>query len=178
VGEERVQAVYPSREELAWAAGFWDGEGSCGCYGKNDGRKRQASDTYLRASIGQNNRESLDRFMAAVDLGKVYGPYLSKGNLLSQNVYWNYQLAGKSVGLLFERLWPWLSEPKQQQYLAARAKFDERPEPSKGGHVCASDCTCGRQKWKTQDLDPKIARRRERAREATRRYRAKLKEVQ
>ena len=157
-------------EELAWAAGFWDGEGSCGCYGRNDGRKRKASNSYLRASVNQIHREVLDRFCAAVELGKVYGPYVGR------NTQWEWQLHGEErVRLLFERLWPWLSSVKREQFLAACAKHESRGELAKGGHVCASDCTCGRQKWKTQELDPKVARRRQQQRDATRRYRQKKK---
>lgn len=179
MGDERARATSHS-EELAWAAGFWDGEGSCGCYSKNDRQtrksNRRASDTYLRASVNQTDREPLDRFLAAVGVGKLYGPYTPKKNLLSQTPYWGVQISGRAVDDLFQILWPYLCGPKKQQYLDARAKFDARPEPSKGGHVCAPDCTCGRQKWKTAELDEKTARRREQQREATRRYRAKKKE--
>ena len=175
MGDERARATSHS-EELAWSAGFWDGEGSCGYYGKNDGQLRKASSSYLRASVNQTDREPLDRFLQAVGIGKVYGPYTPTKNLLSSTPYWSYQIVGKAVDQLFDRLWPWLCEPKRKQYLAARAKFDERPPLSKGGHVCEPDCTCGRQKWKTEDVDPRIAKRRAQQREATRRYRAKLKE--
>ncbi len=108
-------------------------------------------------------------------MGKVYGPYTPTKNLLSQTPYWGYQIIGKAVEELFERLWPWLCEPKKNQFLAAKEKFEARGEPGKGGHVCEPDCMCGRQKWKTETVDPKVARRRQQQREATRRYRERLK---
>ena len=129
-----------------------------------------ASNTYLRASVNQKDREVLDRFCAAVGLGKIYGPYLTT------TTPWSWQLHGDQVRLLIERLWPWLSRIKREQALRAYAKFEARGESQKGGHICAPDCTCGRQKWKNAtDVDPKIARRRAQQREATRRYREKLK---
>jgi len=179
VGDERAQAAY-HREELAWAAGFWDGEGSCGCYGKNDGRKRVASDIYLRASVNQNRREPLDRFVRAVGVGKIYGPYIPTKNLLSQNPQWSYQVSGKAVDTLFDLLWPWLCDPKREQYLIAREKFDERPEPSPQGlggtKPCSPGCTCGRHsRYSTEGLTEQQIRRREKMREYQARHRAKKK---
>lgn len=55
--------------ELAWAAGFYDGEGST-----SQGRSRRETGTYLcaRVSITQLDREALERFRAAVlGLGKI-----------------------------------------------------------------------------------------------------------
>jgi hypothetical protein len=178
VGDERIRAASQS-EELAWAAGFWDGEGSCGCYGKNDGRKRRASDTYLRASVNQNEREPLDRFLAVVGMGKIYGPYQRHEG----NPYWSYQLAGKSAELLLGRLWPWLSGPKRRQYLAAKKKFEQRPEPAVQGlggtKPCPPGCTCGRHTgwWSTHSKDEakSTEHRRAQQREYTRRYRERKK---
>jgi hypothetical protein len=170
VGEERIQAA-SQREELAWAAGLYDGEGSCGCYGKHDGRARKSSYWQIRLSVGQHyDPEVLHRFVAAVGVGKVYGPYEGRK--------WSVQCVGANAEIIIERLWPWLSGPKRRQYLATRKKFEARGERQKGGHVCAPDCACGRQKWKTEtDVDPKVAHRRAQQREYTRRYRAKKKET-
>jgi hypothetical protein len=55
------------REDLAWAAGFFDGEG---CFSFTD------RTGYATVAVGQVEREPLERFKAAVDgLGKIYGPY-------------------------------------------------------------------------------------------------------
>lgn len=168
MGDERLRATSHS-EELAWAAGLYDGEGTCGCYGRPDGRKRRGSYWHIRISVAQHyDPEVLHRFVAAVGVGKVYGPYDGRK--------YSVQVVGENAETIIERLWPYLSGPKRRQIEAAREKFLSRPASTKGGHVCAPDCTCGRQKWKTQDLDPAVARRREQQREATRRYRAKKKE--
>jgi hypothetical protein len=60
-----------SREELAWAAGFFDGEG-CFCYSE--------AGRYICISIAQTDREVLDRFRRAVGgLGNILGPYKNRG---------------------------------------------------------------------------------------------------
>ena len=172
MGDERTQAAH-HREELAWAAGLWDGEGSCGYYGqRSDGRKRSASQWNLRVTVNQNHDpEVLHRFCAAVGIGKVYGPYSHP----TGGERFSFQVGGAKAAAVLDAIMPWISGPKRRQAEAALEKWHGR-DLRKGGHVCAPDCTCGRQKWKTQDLDPAIARRREQQREATRRYRAKKKE--
>jgi hypothetical protein len=57
------------REELSGAAGFFDGEG-CFSYAVK-GR-------YACVTIMQVDRRVLDRFLNAVGVGKVFGPYASK----------------------------------------------------------------------------------------------------
>ncbi|MGH9427147.1 MAG: hypothetical protein ACRD2L_12695, partial [Terriglobia bacterium] len=160
--------------ELAWAAGFWDGEGSCGCYQKNDGRTRKASNFYLRAAISQKDREVLDRFRAAVELGKVYGPY-SKGT-----TPWSWQVAGKQVHHLFGKLSDLLSGPKRNQYIAVQEKFAQRPEPSPQGlggtRPCPPGCTCGRHnRYSTEGLTESQLRRRKKMREYQRQHRLRKK---
>lgn len=172
MADKRAQAA--SLQELAWAAGLYDGEGTFGCYGRVDGRKRKASASHLRLSIGQHyDPEVLERFVRAVGTGKIYGPYTHTGN----KQRWVIQATGAEAVLIIQTIWPWMSGPKRRQYEAAIKKHDSRPEPSKGGHVCLPDCTCGRQKWKAAtDVDPKVARRRQQLREAQRRYRERLKD--
>jgi hypothetical protein len=58
------------REELAWAAGFFDGEGC----------SRSKSKKYSVMTINQIDTEVLERFHKAVlGLGKIYGPYIPSG---------------------------------------------------------------------------------------------------
>jgi hypothetical protein len=58
--------VLVDREELAWAAGFFDGEG---CFSYSEAGQ------YVCISITQSERHPLDRFCEAVGTGKVHGPY-------------------------------------------------------------------------------------------------------
>jgi len=57
------------REDVAWAAGFFDGEG--GIYYYPDGSGRYT----VSARIGQKDPELLCRFASVVGVGNIYGPY-------------------------------------------------------------------------------------------------------
>ncbi len=104
---------YPSAVDLAWAAGFWDGEGSCGRYYRRNG----SPDGTLRASLGQAERSTLDRFQSIVGIGKV-GPHMGHGKR-----YWAWQCWRQlDFMLLAFMLWPYLSEPKRAQFSRAMAK--------------------------------------------------------
>jgi hypothetical protein len=101
------------REELAWAAGFFDGEGHVGFL-------QRTCD--MQIGISQNTREVLARFQAAVGLGHVNGPYKSPW---AKNPYYTFNLGGhRGVVQVMERLAPWLSLPKLEQYRNVRAKVE------------------------------------------------------
>lgn len=91
--------------EIAWAAGFFDGEGSVYATGK-----------YLVLAITQADRRPLERFRAAVSLGTVGGPYR-----LEKSPYFTYRAGVYEVQPVIEKLWPLLSEPKREQIAMARA---------------------------------------------------------
>ena|ERR1700674_523622 len=115
-----LRVVYKAwnREDLIWAAGFYDGEGSC-CIVKTSrtparpgfaGRQHLG----LNLQVAQIEPTVLHRFLAAVQVGKVYGPYPSsqKGH---QN-YWQWQTGTfESIQYVICQLWPWLSAPKKLQ---------------------------------------------------------------
>jgi hypothetical protein len=99
------------REELAWVAGFYDGEGST----------TLTVEGYPRMNIGQlwANRRTLERVQRVLGLGTIYGPYdkatkSRPGNrpqaMLSIIGYHDVQAA-------VAMLWTFLDEEKQQQAL-------------------------------------------------------------
>jgi hypothetical protein len=75
------------REELSWAAGFFDGEG-CFSLVRNF--------RYPTVRIAQAEREPLERFQAAVGgIGKVYGPYAPRHkDTWSRKPQYSYQITG------------------------------------------------------------------------------------
>lgn len=89
--------------EIAWAAGFFDGEGHShfrnGCFS---------------VSITQSkNCEVLLRFRSAVgDLGRVSEPHYCTPN---PNPRWTYSVHGKNAILVMQRLWPHLGTVKRNQ---------------------------------------------------------------
>jgi hypothetical protein len=102
--------------EMAWAAGFFDGEGSTFVLRHKQSRGGTGR-LYPCVSVGisvcQTDRRPLDRFVAALGLGKVRGPYRPRGN---QRPYFRWERAGRpSVHRALVRLWPYLSDPKKEQ---------------------------------------------------------------
>lgn len=99
-----------SREELAWAAGFFDGEGNIR-FDPRPGRKNG----WCQMQIAQTDRRVLDRFQTAVmGIGKVYGPY--KQRHPKSKPYFQYSAQGfEFVQAAAAILWQWLSPVKRDQ---------------------------------------------------------------
>lgn len=108
-----MKHIVVNRENLAWAAGFFDGEGcfsSCLRYDDNTKKK------YI-ASIGQVDRKGLERFQEAVQLGKIYGPYGPYGNRFKNaRPFYRLDIYGfEQSQALLALLWTWLGPVKRQQ---------------------------------------------------------------
>lgn len=96
-----------NKMELAWAAGFFDGEGSTTFSGKN----------YPRIEIGQKPRnnelvpEVLERFQKAMGMGNTRIERRKDGR-----VYFSIKIFGfEKCQAVIAFLWPWLSLVKRQQ---------------------------------------------------------------
>lgn len=112
----------PNREELAWAAGFFDGEG---CIYIAPIKPRYKA---LGIDIGQVDRRVLDRFRAAVgDLGKVYGPR-DKRTKTRPNGKPSFQYrssAFEDVQAVIAMLWKFLSPVKRNQAAKTLCEYGE-----------------------------------------------------
>ena len=94
--------------ELAWAAGFFDGEGSS-C------KPAKHLPNSTRMIISQRERTTLDRFHDAVGVGGVLGPYRDH-SAFSGKPYWVWIVSAfDDVQTAALRLWPYLSDPKRAQ---------------------------------------------------------------
>jgi hypothetical protein len=122
-----------SQEELAWAAGFFDGEGHVGCH-KHGSSKQQ---TYYRMSlsIAQSDRRVLDRFQKAVDCGVVRGPYKHGKNRIDYFMF-NCQ-AKNDVHQIYNLLRPYLSIVKSLQFMNTFQQFNEYRLGAHERHVSA-----------------------------------------
>lgn len=94
--------------EMAWAAGFFDGEGTAYAY-RPEAKARRASLT-----IAQVDRFVLDRFQRAVGVGKVYGPYGPYAGNRKPHFQWKSATSADTAAVL-RALSPWLSPIKKQQ---------------------------------------------------------------
>jgi hypothetical protein len=109
------------RYELAWAAGFFDGEGTAVLAGVNStrvhattGRRRDYPTPHL-AVTQHYDPETIHRFhRAVVGLGAVYGPHSSKGTAHHPRWSWSARRPTEVLAVV-PMLWPWLSGPKRAQ---------------------------------------------------------------
>jgi len=101
------------REKLAWAAGFFDGEGNV-----HYGVRRTARGTAQRtigATVAQSGRERLDHLADVLGVGRVGGPYQAKNERSQPYHQWavsRFEL----VQYVGAAMWPWLGSVKQQQF--------------------------------------------------------------
>lgn len=103
--------------ELAWAAGFFDGEGNTRLEPSED-RLR----SYLRISIGQIDKEPLERFRRAVGgVGRIYGPYKKDERW---KPIWTYSAKGQDAHAALRAFLHFCSTPKRVQ--AEKAIAEEK----------------------------------------------------
>lgn len=94
-------------QELAYLAGFFDGEGSVGVYGS-------ASRSYhLRASVGGTDERSIRRFMAHFGGTVSFEP--KKNNW---RPVWKWAVTGREAKVALRALMPFLSVKREQAALA------------------------------------------------------------
>lgn len=90
--------------ELAWAAGLYDGEGCTSI----------RASKYAKMSIGQVDREVLERFQAAVGTGKIYGPIKPSKN--RGQMWYQFCIDRQSdVKDAMSKIYPYLSSIKRAQ---------------------------------------------------------------
>ena len=115
----------PDREELAWAAGFFDGEGSFSW---------TEAAAFGCAVINQTSREPLERFQRAVaGLGKIYGPYEPRHkDRWARKPQWAFRAHRREhVQAIALLLWFKLGSSKKQQALAVLKHY---PTKCRRGH--------------------------------------------
>ena len=106
-----------NRDELIWAAGFWDGEGYMGVAHQHwKGKLRKQA----HAHLSQVDVRPLRRFHKAIGFGKVRARTHSKEWLMkhpnwSQQYRWDVS-SFERVQALGAVLWKWLSPPKREQF--------------------------------------------------------------
>jgi hypothetical protein len=100
-----------SDTELAWAAGFFDGEGNTSFCRNGSWKGRQY--WRLTVQVGQSySPETLERFQKAVGVGYITGPNVSnRGHADS----WKFSIASEKAVSALRLLWPYLSSPKKEQ---------------------------------------------------------------
>jgi hypothetical protein len=108
---------FAAKLELAWAAGFFDGEGST--FLQKPEKTRPDAPSTVKMSISQVCKGNLVRWQAAVGEGSITGPYQQHG--LNARPHWKLDVASGRVKATLDKLWPYLGEEKKRQADAALA---------------------------------------------------------
>lgn len=119
-------AIVIDREQLAWAGGFFDGEGhvrGVGNHGYPGIHIRQAG-SFIQVP------DVLVRFHCAVSgLGYTYGPMFDAEDI-KHLPQWTFEAHGfEVVQAIFGMLWPWLGPVKQAQFGLVLRTFAALPVP-------------------------------------------------
>ena len=129
-----------NREELAWAAGFFDGEGCAYLALLNYESIYAGHRTYAKPTLtaAQVDRRVLDRFQRALGMGRVTGPTPGRGP--NERPKWRYELVSwREVQAAIAILWAFLSPVKREQC----ADMLRRAKPLlQQGHARASQTRC------------------------------------
>lgn len=111
-----------NRENLAWAAGFFDGEGHVRASLQPNGRVSSPS-----ISIEQTKSPNLlKKFNHATgNLGAIAGPY--KITNPNGNPHWRLNIHGfEKIQAILAMLWPWLGRIKKEQFKLAIVTWNAR----------------------------------------------------
>lgn len=110
--------------ERAWAAGFFDGEGSVARTVSRNGRPTVPRVSITQAGPPDAPPETLLRFATAVGVsGRLYGPTFIENR--KPRYVW---AAGKYADVLVIRdaLWPWLSTVKRDVFTERLTEYEEK----------------------------------------------------
>lgn len=107
--------ILETQIELAWSAGFLDGEGSFGTYKESSSTSKYR----YRIQCAQVHREPLDRLQAALG-GSVRGPYGPYKT--TKQAYFQWAVHSDEAVNATYLLMPYLSSVKSEQATAAMEK--------------------------------------------------------
>jgi len=136
------EATFPALDthELAWAAGFFDGEGNI----RAKPNKQWACVYYHPVLfIPQVDSRVLERFRQAVGgLGKVTGPWDRTRYAPNRKPQWYYEVYSfERVQAVVALLWKWLSPVKREQAHATFTTIKEHPRlPNPEVFCSVRDC--------------------------------------
>jgi len=132
-----MQGIRLPREDLAWAAGFFDGEGHVSCPNPQKGR--------MLLSVGQTDTRPLERLQQLFGVGAIYGPFTKD----RRKPYWQWSIQNfEEVQYVIAAMWPWLTVKKEQATLALTtlANKPRRPPPPAAGEPCRKGHDTSRRK--------------------------------
>ena len=125
-----------SRENLAWAAGLFEGEGSFSL-------NRTGDNLRCQAAVAMTDEDTVVRFRDILGVGKVYGPYGPYAG--SKKVFWRWHVySAEHVQAVAAMLWPWLGDRRRTratEVLQARRVWELAARVGLGGDIVKTTTT-------------------------------------
>jgi hypothetical protein len=104
---------------IAWAAGFYEGEGSATRHGSR-----------FALQIKNTDLEPLKRFRSAVEAGTIYGPYWYDDSAIPRRkAFWVWMVHGETGMAVLRLLAPWLSTRRLDQATSVLVSLKGSVEP-------------------------------------------------
>jgi hypothetical protein len=133
--------------ELAWAAGFFDGEGTIGSYTSASQSGLGNPKRYIALKVTQVDKRPLFRFQAAMGIGTIHAHRPA-----GRGIIHTLEVQGlQNTQVIVAKIWPWLSEPKRLQIVEAFTRYHAwgpqfrliRQDRAHGTYSCYSGgCRC------------------------------------
>jgi hypothetical protein len=103
-------------EELAWAAGLFEGEGCVAAYHHSKNARA------VRAWLSSTDEDVIHRFHEIVGVGRLSGPYHQNG-FDRQGLRWRWQVSRKpDVTEFLDGVYPYLGHRRREQIVVAFEK--------------------------------------------------------
>ena len=124
-----------TRENIAWAAGLFEGEGCVGVYGKPIGARGPRKSPAMK--ITMTDLDVLEKFQRIVGVGKVGGPRRHKGKE-HHKAFWSWSCNGtEKIQALLAAFWPFLCSRRQAKAADVIREMAEIPlRASKSRNFC------------------------------------------
>lgn len=107
------------REDIAWCAGFFDGEGSVGCY---DGLMYLQIEQKVEWCCEEPFSDVLERFALVFPVTTVKGPYTNRSNHSNLSTMRYVATGFEKVQYIISSMWEFLGEVKRDNYREALKK--------------------------------------------------------
>jgi flagellar assembly factor FliW len=108
--------------ELSWLVGFYEGEGSCGCYKFSHKRKNKVYRYYnLSASIAQKEKQVIKLIRRLLGFGRINQLHLSGINKITM---WRWKVNNKEARKFLNLIRPHMKHPGKIRQLKNAVSLD------------------------------------------------------
>ena len=102
-----------NKEDLIWASGFFDGEGSIGL-----SKHKNPEFYYVSITVSNTHLKSIERFKDIVVFGRIY----KQTKYINRKQCYNWVASSKQAAIVLKMLLPFLYTKKEQAKLALKSR--------------------------------------------------------